>query len=90
MGEIVNELITFDSENGNFKWFVEAVKSKDVKNYYNVIKKPMCLWQMKQKTQNLEYLNIDWFLEDVDLIYQNSSTFNGPQSLYTQQADRIW
>jgi len=38
LAEIIDELIEYDSTNGNFGWFVEPVKSKDVKNYYNVIK----------------------------------------------------
>lgn len=87
--QIIEQMITFDSTNGNYGWFVYPVKSKDVKNYYTVIKKPICLEDMKNKAKKLEYLNIETFKQDVELMFQNSSVFNGQQSLYTKQAERI-
>ena len=49
----------------------------------------MSLSDMKVRAKRLEYLNIEAFKTDIELVFQNCSKFNGPDSLYTKQAERI-
>ena len=59
------------------KLFVSPVKKKDAPNYYEIIRQPMDLTFMKNRSKRLEYLTRDAFEADLLLIQTNAETFNG-------------
>lgn len=59
------------------KIFHSQVKKKDAPNYYELIKRPVALMDMKTKAKREDYLNRDSFLEDLELMAQNAETYNG-------------
>lgn len=66
--------------------FHNPVNRKQIKDYYEVIKQPMDLQTMLKKVQGNKYHSCDQFLEDVDLIVQNSQQYNGADSNITKTA----
>lgn len=68
--------------------FHQPVK-KTIKNYYDVIAKPMDLETLSNKARNHEYHSREEFLNNVELIYQNSVQYNGPDSPYSLKAAEI-
>ncbi|XP_061189439.1 transcription initiation factor TFIID subunit 1-like isoform X1 [Saccostrea echinata] len=66
--------------------FHQPVNRKFVKDYYDVIKKPMDLSSLLKNVQSHKYQTREQFLADVDLIYQNCEKYNGPGSNYTKTA----
>ena len=83
--DIIDNCIKFD----NTKIFHQAVKKKDYKDYYDMIKNPIDLGSMKNKTKRNEYKNLQQFLEDVDLMVNNSKMYNGEEHEVTLQGFRI-
>ncbi|XP_029644075.1 transcription initiation factor TFIID subunit 1 isoform X1 [Octopus sinensis] len=69
--------------------FHQPVNKKSVKDYYEVIKKPMDLSTLLKNVQLHKYQHRDQFIEDVELIFANSVKYNGPDSSYTNTAKRI-
>lgn len=83
--DIVDNCIKFDSS----KLFHQPVKKKDYKDYYDMIKNPIDLGSMKNKTKRCEYKNLNQFLNDVELMVSNSKLYNGEEHDVTLQAIRI-
>ncbi|XP_075681101.1 TATA-box binding protein associated factor 1 [Dermatophagoides pteronyssinus] len=69
--------------------FHKPVNKKTVKNYYDIIKNPMDLDTLEQNAANHLYRTREKFLEHVNLIYENSVKFNGPDSEFTRKAGQI-
>ncbi|KAL3880165.1 hypothetical protein ACJMK2_032430 [Sinanodonta woodiana] len=69
--------------------FHQPVKKKFVKDYYEVIKQPMDLNAILKKIQAHKYQDRYAFLEDVKLILSNSRQYNGPDSAYSNTAEKI-
>lgn len=61
-----------------YKFFTTAVKRKDAPNYYDVIKNPIDLTQIKNKAKRIEFFTQEQFLADFQLLVNNCITFNGP------------
>jgi hypothetical protein len=53
------------------------VKRKDAPNYYDVIKNPIDLTQIKNKAKRIEYFTKDQLLADFQLLVDNAMIFNG-------------
>lgn len=83
--DIVDNLIKFD----HTKIFHNPVKRKDYKDYYELIKNPIDLSSIKNKTKRNEYKFTQQFLDDMDLLVNNSRTYNGEEHEVTLQAQRI-
>ena len=66
----------------NFKKPVDPVLD-NAPNYFDVVKKPMCLSMMKSKMDNGEYLTGAEFEADIRLIFQNCYEYWTP-------TDQIW
>ena len=66
--------------------FMKPVSKKQVKDYYEKIKKPMDLEMIQRKIKNNKYHSRYDFLADMELIQQNSDKYNGPTSTYSEQA----
>merc|ERR1712241_1191606 len=63
--------------------FLFPVSSKAVTNYYEVIKRPMDLQTIRENVQNRKYHSREEFLGDIHQMMENSSTFNGENSVLT-------
>lgn len=83
--DIIDNCIKFD----NSKVFHQPVKKKDYKDYYDIIKNPTDLGTMKNKTKRNEFKFLSQFLEDLDLMVNNSKAYNGEEHDVTLQAGRI-
>lgn len=51
-------------------------------HYFEIIAHPMDLTTMKKKLSDNEYKNVQAFIDDVHLICNNSTAFNGEDSMY--------
>ncbi|KAL2081458.1 hypothetical protein ACEWY4_023311 [Coilia grayii] len=60
--------------------FLNPVNSKAVPGYRKVIKKPMDLSTIREKLANNQYLNLETFIIDVNLIFDNCEKFNEDNS----------
>ncbi|XP_076446577.1 LOW QUALITY PROTEIN: transcription initiation factor TFIID subunit 1-like [Babylonia areolata] len=69
--------------------FLQPVNKKNVKDYYNIIKKPMDLSTLHKNVQNHKYHSREQFMEEVELIYSNCLAYNGPDSTYTNTARKL-
>ncbi|XP_033126972.1 transcription initiation factor TFIID subunit 1-like [Anneissia japonica] len=69
--------------------FHNPVKAKFVKDYYKVVEVPMDLETIRKNTTRHYYRTREEFLEHVELIYENSKKYNGPDSNYTRIAGEI-
>lgn len=59
--------------------FIEPVDERQVPDYYEVIKKPMCLSEMESRVKAGNYagLGLDAFAKDLGLIWENAARYNG-------------
>ncbi|XP_061713687.1 transcription initiation factor TFIID subunit 1 [Cydia pomonella] len=69
--------------------FLKPVNKKQVKDYYNVIKKPIDMETMGKKIQAHKYHSRAEFLRDIQLIVDNCKAYNGLNSQFTRQAEAI-
>ncbi|XP_022830703.1 transcription initiation factor TFIID subunit 1 isoform X5 [Spodoptera litura] len=69
--------------------FLKPVNKKQVKDYYNVIRKPIDLETMGKKIQAHKYHSRNDFLRDIQLLVDNCRAYNGPNSQFTRQAEII-
>jgi hypothetical protein len=83
--DIVDSCIKFDLT----KLFHQPVKKKDYPDYYTIVKNPIDLTAMKNKTKRCEYTKVQELIDDLDLIVNNSIIYNGDQHDVTLHAVRI-
>ena len=83
--DIVDSCIKFDLT----KIFHQSVKKKDYPDYYNIIKNPIDLTLIKNKTKRCEYTKLQQFIDDMDLLVNNSIIYNGESHEVTLQAIKI-
>ncbi len=57
--------------------FLHPVNKKNFPQYYERIKKPMDLSQIRMKINDNAYSTREEFLSDIRLIYENSQAYNG-------------
>lgn len=69
--------------------FHQPVPVKIVPDYYEVIKNPIDLETLKQRCQKNQYQNKGQFLNDVNLLYSNSLSYNGAEHAFTNTAERL-
>ncbi|KAI1975009.1 hypothetical protein LOZ53_002217 [Ophidiomyces ophidiicola] len=62
------------------KLFQRSVNKRNVPDYYDVIKEPMALSVLKQKTRSRVYKTFPEFVRDCALIPHNAQTYNRPKS----------
>ncbi|XP_076119637.1 bromodomain adjacent to zinc finger domain protein 2B-like isoform X3 [Alosa pseudoharengus] len=74
-------ILLADLESHPDAWpFLNPVNAKAVPGYRKVIKKPMDLATIKEKIANNQYLNLETFIIDVNLIFDNCEKFNEDNS----------
>ncbi len=83
--DIIDSCIKFDLT----KIFHQAVKKKEYPDYYDIIKNPIDLGSMKNKTKRNEYKTISQFISDLELMVVNSSMYNGESHDVTLQSHKI-
>ncbi|XP_011313489.1 transcription initiation factor TFIID subunit 1, partial [Fopius arisanus] len=67
--------------------FLRPVNKKLVKDYYNVIKRPMDLEAISKKVSAHKYHSRHEFVRDVEQILENCVQYNGKDSTYTMKAE---
>jgi hypothetical protein len=60
-----------------------------VLGYYDKIKSPMCLSDMREKVARCQYITRRAFFEDLQLMAANAATFNGPDSQLAKDAESL-
>lgn len=68
--------------------FVEPVDpNRDgAPDYFELIKEPMALSDVKRKLTSNEYDSVQAWQRDINLIWQNAKTYNGDDTLFTHMA----
>ncbi|XP_061377227.1 uncharacterized protein LOC133318861 [Danaus plexippus] len=69
--------------------FLKPVNKKQVKDYYNVIKKPIDMETIGKKIQAHKYHSREEFLRDIQLLVDNCRAYNGLNSQFTRQAEAV-
>ncbi|ETV98086.1 hypothetical protein H310_09369 [Aphanomyces invadans] len=69
--------------------FREPVDGSLIRDYYNIIKRPMDLKRMRAKIRDLEYDSMRTFLADVELMATNSKMYNGELNPITKNAFKV-
>uniref|UniRef100_A0A674EW02 Bromodomain adjacent to zinc finger domain 2B n=1 Tax=Salmo trutta TaxID=8032 RepID=A0A674EW02_SALTR len=60
--------------------FLNPVNPKSVPGYKKVIRKPMDFYTIREKLVNSQYLNLETFIIDVNLVFDNCEKFNEDNS----------
>lgn len=84
--KIIDEKLSIAKE---FWPFLKPVPRR-LRDYYKLITEPMDLETMTKKNADFKYTNRDEFFRDVELIYKNSESYNGPESEYTSDAKKLF
>uniref|UniRef100_A0A914I873 Transcription intermediary factor 1-alpha n=1 Tax=Globodera rostochiensis TaxID=31243 RepID=A0A914I873_GLORO len=69
--------------------FLNAV-SRDEADYYAVIKEPIWLCKIAQKISTDEYRLISEFIDDMNLLFRNCSTFNLPTNPLSASGKKVY
>ena len=69
--------------------FLKPVNKKFVKDYYSVVKNPMDLETVAKKIKAHKYHNRIEFIQDIELILENSIAYNGIESQFTDKARNL-
>ena len=69
-----------------YKYYHNQVSRQDAPNYKEMIKNPIALKDMRNKTKRNDYKNQQLFVDDIVLMRQNAETFNGAQHPIAQIA----
>ena len=76
--ELLNDL-----KNHHTSWpFLKPVDGNTVLDYYDLIKQPMDLGKIGEKVEKDEYLSIEAFKNDVQLIFNNCRSYNAPNTTF--------
>lgn len=69
--------------------FIELPDKYDYPDYYQLIKNPICMQQIKKKINKKEYQSLKQFRQDIGLLCNNCRTYNEDTSLLFQDANLI-
>ncbi|PSN71119.1 hypothetical protein BS50DRAFT_570528 [Corynespora cassiicola Philippines] len=69
--------------------FIELPDKWDYPDYYQIIKNPICMNQIKKKINKKEYQSLKQFRQDIGLLCNNCRTYNEDTSLLYQDANLI-
>ncbi|CAH3126773.1 unnamed protein product [Porites lobata] len=69
--------------------FQKAVSSKQVPDYYDVVKTPIDLSTIRQQVQGHAYQNRDEFMEHVRMMHRNSVLYNGETHDFSKMAEKL-
>lgn len=60
-----------------------------INDYFDIIKNPMDFGTIDKKLKHHEYLNMQEFLSDVELVFENCLNYNGEQSQVSQMCREV-
>ncbi|KAL6502880.1 DeSI-like protein hag1 [Orobanche hederae] len=70
--------------------FKEPVDSRDVPDYYEIIKDPMDLKTMSKRVESEQYyVTFEMFVADVRRMFSNARTYNSPETIYYKCSTRL-
>ena len=69
--------------------FWTPVNAKKVKDYYNIITRPMDLQTIRKKVREKSYRSREEFMVDVRQMHENSRLYNGPNNVLTAIAAKM-
>lgn len=69
--------------------FIELPDKYDYPDYYQIIKNPICMNQIKKKINKKEYQSLRQFRNDISTLCNNCRTYNEDTSLLYQDANLI-
>ncbi|KAF2657427.1 hypothetical protein K491DRAFT_327057 [Lophiostoma macrostomum CBS 122681] len=69
--------------------FIELPDRYDYPDYYQIIKSPICMNQIKRKINRKEYQGLRQFRQDLGLLCNNCRTYNEDTSILYQDANLI-
>lgn len=79
-----------EMENHPSAWpFAHPVNKEEVPDYYEVIKEPMDLSTMEQKLEADVYQNLETFIHDARLIFNNCRSYNNESTTYYKNATKL-
>lgn len=79
-----------EMQNNAAAWpFLQPVNREEVPDYYEVIKEPMDLSTMEQKLEADQYEQLEDFLYDSRLIFNNCRSYNNETTTYYKNATRL-
>lgn len=58
-------------------------------HYYSVMRRPMCLTQIRKNLRKGTYVHVGDFVRDVAQVVQNAKAYNDPSTVYWQDADAV-
>ncbi|XP_034132637.1 transcription initiation factor TFIID subunit 1 isoform X4 [Drosophila guanche] len=74
----------------NDAWpFLKPVNKKNVRDYYQVIKRPMDLECMQKIIDGHGYHSREEYMADIELMHANSLQYNGPEHRFTRNSTNI-
>lgn len=86
---IMQHLLT-DMQNSPHAWpFAKPVSIEEVTDYYDVIKSPMDLETMEAKLEANLYPELETFLADARLMFENCRMYNAEGSNYVKVTNRV-
>ncbi|KAL1816731.1 hypothetical protein DCAR_0521113 [Daucus carota subsp. sativus] len=70
--------------------FKEPVDSRDVPDYYDIIKDPMDLKTMSKRVESEQYyMTLEMFVADAKRMFANARTYNSPETIYYKCSSRL-
>ncbi|KAF2200846.1 hypothetical protein GQ43DRAFT_56896 [Delitschia confertaspora ATCC 74209] len=69
--------------------FIDLPDKSAYPDYYQIIKKPICMTQIEDKINSKKYQNLKQFRQDIGLMCNNCRTYNEDTSLLYQDANLI-
>jgi len=86
----IMERLLDDLKQHSVAWaFRQPVNAEDVPDYYEVIKEPMDLSTMEHKLGTNQYPNLEAFVDDAQLIFDNCRIYNPDGSIYARNATKM-
>ncbi|KAH9858772.1 histone acetyltransferase GCN5 [Lenzites betulinus] len=84
------EKLLSDLQNHSTAWpFLQPVNAQEVADYYEVITHPMDLSTMEHKLDNNQYPDVDAFIDDAQLIFDNCRMYNPEETVYHRSATKL-
>lgn len=70
-------------------WFRQDVDLTKLPDYTNKVQNPISLVGIRSKIESKSYLKLEEFVKDLEQIWRNSNSYNGPQSVVSAQAREL-
>ncbi|KAF9654000.1 Bromodomain-containing protein [Thelephora ganbajun] len=86
----IMERLLSDLQQHPLSWaFLQPVNAEEVPDYYEVIKDPMDFSTMEHKLETNQYPNLDAFVDDAQLVFDNCRIYNPDGSIYARNATKM-